>query len=122
MIRPRQIHQRLSKSQLKHCQQLSQESAKVWNVAKNFFWRTYRKKGIWLSEGAMKRYIKQRFALHSDSVQAVIEKFYANLKSRIKPDDYRLTARSLRKENPDIRYPLAILELSLLYVNRSMLK
>ena len=95
MIRPRQVRLNIKDKQFKHCQQLSQESAKVWNAAKNFFWRTYRKKGIWLSEGAMKRYIKQRFALHSDSVQAVIEKFYANLKS----------TRSLRKENPDTRYP-----------------
>jgi len=95
MIRPRQVRLKLSQSQFQHCQQLSQESAKVWNLVKNFFWRTYRKKGIWLSEGVMKRYAKQRFALHSDSVQAVVEKFYANLKA----------ARILRKENPNIRYP-----------------
>jgi len=62
---------------------------------RNLFWRTYRRKGIWLSEGALKRYTKQRFALHSESVQAVVEKFYTNLKA----------ARILRKENPNIRYP-----------------
>ena len=95
MIRPRQVRLNLNKSQFKHCQQLSAESAKVWNAAKNFFWRTYRKKGIWLSESDIKRYIASRFSLHSQSTQAVVEKFYANLKS----------ARSLRKENPDIRYP-----------------
>ena len=95
MIRPRQIRLKLEKSHFHHCQQLSQESAKVWNLVRNFFWRTYRKKGIWLSEGAMKRYAKQRFALHSESVQAVVEKFYTNLKA----------ARTLRKKNPDIRYP-----------------
>ncbi len=105
MKRPRQVRLRLSKSQFHHCQQLRKESARVWNAATNFFWRTYRKKGIWLSEGSMKRYIAGRFSLHSQSTQAVVEKFYANLKSRIKPDDYRLTARSLRKGNPDIRYP-----------------
>ena len=95
MIRPRQVRLKLSKSQFQHCQDLSVESAKVWNVAKNFFWRTYRKKGIWLSESSMKRYIAGRFGLHSQSVQAVVEKLYDNLKS----------ARSLRKDNPDIRYP-----------------
>jgi len=95
LIRPRQVKLKLSKSQFHHCQQLSQESAQVWNCVKNFFWRTYRKKGIWLSEGSLKRYTKQRFALHSDSVQAVIEKFCGNLSS----------ARTLRKENPSIRYP-----------------
>jgi putative transposase len=95
LIRPRQVRLKLNKSQFKHCQQLSVESAKVWNAVKNFFWRTYRKKGIWLSESSMKRYIAGRFGLHSQSVQAVVEKFYDNLKS----------ARSLRKDNPDIRYP-----------------
>jgi len=95
LIRPGQVRLKLDESQFQHCQQLSQESAKVWNLVRNFFWRTYRKKGIWLSEGAMKRYAKQRFALHSDSVQTVVEKFYTNLKA----------ARTLRKENPSIRYP-----------------
>lgn len=95
MIRPRQVHLRLSKSQFKYCQQLSAESAKVWNATKNFFWRTYRKKGIWLSESSLKRCIAGRFSLHSQSTQAVVEKFYGNLK----------TSRTLRKENPDIRYP-----------------
>ncbi len=119
-MRPRQVRLKLTKSQFHHCQKLSQESAKVWNSVKNFFWRTYRfvrcthpddneaqirigraqgtrhrKKGIWLSEVSMKRYLNGRFSLHSQSVQAIIEKFYDNLKS----------ARSLRKDNSDIRYP-----------------
>ena len=100
LIRPRQARLKLSKSQFQHCQQLSEESAKVWNFAKNFFWRTdpsqaQDKKGIWLSEGALKRYTKQRFVLHSDSFQAVVEKFYTNLDA----------ARTLRKANLSIRYP-----------------
>ena len=95
MIRPRQVRLKLSKSQFQHCQQLSQESAKVWNVAKNFFWRTYRKRGIWLSESSIKRYIAGQFNLHSQSIQAVVEKFYDNLSS----------ACTLRKANPSIRYP-----------------
>jgi len=40
MIRPRQVRLKLNKSQFQHCQKLSQESAKVWNTVKNFFWRT----------------------------------------------------------------------------------
>jgi putative transposase len=95
LMRPRQVRLKLNKSQFRHCQQLSQESACVWNTIKNFFWRTYRKKGIWLSESSMKRYIAGRFGLHSQSVQAVVEKFYDNLKS----------AHSLRKEKEYIRYP-----------------
>jgi putative transposase len=95
MIRPRQVRLKLNKSQFQHCQKLSQESAKVWNSVKNFFWRTYRKKGIWLSESSLKRYISGKFALHSQSIQAIVEKFSDNLKS----------AHSLRKDNPEIRYP-----------------
>jgi putative transposase len=100
MIRPRQVRLKLSKSQFQHCQQLSQESAKVWNAVKNFFWRTdpsqaQDKKGIWLSESSLKRYIGGRFSLHSQSIQAVIEKFCDNLK----------TAHTLRKENSSIHYP-----------------
>jgi len=95
MIRPKQVRLKLSKSQFQHCQKLSQESACVWNSVKNFFWRTYRKKGIWLSESSLKRYLAGKFALHSQSIQAVVEKFTDNLK----------TAHTLRKENPSIRYP-----------------
>ena len=95
MIRPRQMKLKLSKSQFQHCQQLSEESARIWNASKNFFWRTYRKKGIWLSESSMKRYIAGQFNLHSQSTQAVVEKFYDNLSS----------AHTLRKANPSIRYP-----------------
>ncbi|MBM3236243.1 IS200/IS605 family element transposase accessory protein TnpB [Candidatus Poribacteria bacterium] len=106
MLRPRQVRLKLNKSQFQHCQKLSQESAHVWNSVKNFFWRTYRKKGIWLSESSLKRYVNGKFALHSQTVQAIVEKFCDNLK----------TARTLRcrrrhrtdashAENPDIRYP-----------------
>ena len=95
MIRPRQVRLKLSKSEFQYCQQLSQESARVWNTTRNFFWRTYRKKRIWLSESLMKRYITGQFNLHSQSIQAIVEKFYDNLKS----------ARSIRKNNPSIRYP-----------------
>jgi len=91
LIRTRQVRLRLSKSQFHHCQQLSVESAKVWNAVKNFFWRTYRKKGIWLSESSLKRYVGSRFNLHSQTIQAIVEKFCDNLK----------TARTLRKDNPD---------------------
>jgi putative transposase len=100
LIRPRQIRLKLSKSQFQHCQNLSKESAKVWNAVKNFFWRTdpsqaQDKKGIWLSESSLKRYLGGKFALHSQSVQAIVEKFCDNLKG----------AHSIRKENPSIRYP-----------------
>ena len=95
MIKTQQIRLRLTKRQLKYCTALSQEAARVWNAVKNFHWRTYRKKGIWLSESDLKRYAKGRFGLHSQSIQAIVEKFCSN----------RRTAHQLRRTDPTARYP-----------------
>jgi len=83
-----------------YCKFLQEESAEVWNRTIRFFWRTYRKKGIWLSANSLAKYnrndqLDMPFNLHSQSVQSVIQQFDAN----------RKTARKLRKSNPDIRYP-----------------
>ena len=85
-----------------YCQFLQQESARVWNRAKNFFWRTYRKKGIWLKSNSLQKYNRsdqlyddEQFHLNSQSIQSVAQQFTDNLKS----------AREAKKENPDIRYP-----------------
>jgi len=83
-----------------YCRFLQEESAEVWNQTLLFFWRTYRKKGIWLSANSLAKYNRSDqldvpFNLHSQSVQSVIQQFDAN----------RKTARKLRKSNPDIRYP-----------------
>jgi putative transposase len=83
-----------------YCKFLQQESARVWNRTVNFFWRTYRKKDIWLSANALMMYNRNdqlgtQFSLHSQSVQSVIQQFDVN----------RKTARKLRKDNPTIRYP-----------------
>ena len=112
LLRPRQVRLRLSKSQFHHCQQLSSETAKVWNAVKNLFWRTYRKKGIWLSESSLKRYVANHFNLHSQTIQAVVEKFYTNLKA----------ARILKKENPDIRYPYKNKKWFCIYWKRSAIQ
>ena len=85
MIRPRQVRLKLSKGKFQHCQQLSQESARVWNTARNFFWRTdpsqaQDKKGIWLSESSLKRYLNGKFALHSQTVQAIEESCFPAIK------------------------------------------
>jgi len=83
-----------------YCKFLQEESAEVWNQTLLFFWRTYRKKDIWLSANALMMYNRDDqldipFNLHSQSVQSVIQQFDAN----------RKTARNLRKDNPAIRYP-----------------
>lgn len=81
-----------------YCKFLQQESAEVWNRTVHFFWRTY--KDIWLSANSLTKYnrsdqLDEQFNLHSQSVQSVIQQFDAN----------RKTARKLRKDNPNIRYP-----------------
>jgi len=85
-----------------YCQFLQQESARVWNRAKNFFWRTYRKKGIWLSSNSLQKIntrdqldSEEQFHLNSQSIQSVAQQFSNNLRA----------AREARKENPLIRYP-----------------
>ena len=85
-----------------YCQFLQQESARVWNRTQNFFWRTYRKKEIWLKSNSLQKYNRsdqlypaEQFHLHSQSIQSVAQQFSANLKA----------AREVRKENPSIRYP-----------------
>jgi len=83
-----------------YCKFLQQESAEVWNQTIRFFWRTYRKKDIWLSANSLTKYnrsdqLDTPFNLHSQSVQSVIQQFDAN----------RKTAHKLRKDNPTIRYP-----------------
>ena len=85
-----------------YCQFLQQESARVWNRTKDFFWRTYRKKGVWLSSNSLQKYNRsdqlyddEQFYLNSQSIQSVAQQFNNNLRA----------AREVRKENPLIRYP-----------------
>jgi len=85
-----------------YCQFLQRESARVWNRTKNFFWRTYRKKEIWLLSTSLQKYNRsdqlypnEQFYLHSQSIQSVAQQFSTNLR----------VTREVRKENPKIRYP-----------------
>ncbi|MBC8231437.1 IS200/IS605 family element transposase accessory protein TnpB [bacterium] len=98
------IHIKLNpdKRTREYCQFLQQESAHVWNRTKNFFWRTFRKKEIWLKSTSLQKYNTrdqlypdEPFALHSQSIQSVAQQFSANLKA----------AHEVRKTNPSIRYP-----------------
>ena len=59
-----------------------------------YFWRTVRKKGIWLSPNALMKIFKSD-ALHSQSAQATIQSFCASLKSWCKR----------RKDDPDAKPP-----------------
>lgn len=55
---------------------LQRESAKVWNTVMTIhrlFWIKY---GIWIDEATMKEFLKGRFSVHSQDVQAIIETYY----------------------------------------------
>ncbi|MGB9846449.1 MAG: RNA-guided endonuclease TnpB family protein, partial [Desulfotomaculales bacterium] len=50
--------------------EIQRESAKVWNTVMTIhrlFWFKY---GIWIDEAAMKEFLKGRFSVHSQDVQA----------------------------------------------------
>jgi putative transposase len=71
------------------------EAARLWNrLVKLHRWG--RQRGLWFSEAQFKAHFKGRFALHSQTVQGLIEKFFSNLDS----------TRTQRKQgNTTARYP-----------------
>jgi putative transposase len=76
---------------------LASESGRIYTLAKVWFWRIVRRKGIWLSEGALQRLVSngQPTTLHSQSAQKAIQCFMAALK----------TWRQARKINPELKPP-----------------
>jgi putative transposase len=76
---------------------LSEESGRIYTLAKVWYWRIVRRKGIWLSEGAIQRVVAngQPTILHSQSAQKSIQCFMSALK----------TWRKARKLNPELRPP-----------------
>lgn len=55
---------------------IQRESARVWNAVMTIhrlFWFRY---GAWIDEAMMKKFLKGRFDVHSQDVQAVIETYY----------------------------------------------
>jgi putative transposase len=95
MKRVRKIKLRPTKAQAKDLKFLREEAARCWNAIVTFHRRVYRKKGIWLSKAAVQRWAKGRFALHSQTVQALIDRYFANCE----------TARQLRQRGLKTRYP-----------------
>jgi putative transposase len=61
---------------------LSAEAGYVYTDCLVYFCRLWRKKRIWLSKYAMQRYLKTKgYALHSQTVQGIVDIFYQNLAS-----------------------------------------
>lgn len=59
---------------------LALESGRLYSQTLVFFWRTVRKKGVWLSPNSVMKLFRSE-ELHSQSAQATIQAFYSSLKS-----------------------------------------
>jgi putative transposase len=90
------ITRKLKLGQSDQLDALAEASGDLWSRISASFWRTVRKKGIWLSKHAMQRWeVNGNPDLHSHSAQAVNDQFYEALASW----------RSNRENNPDSRPP-----------------
>lgn len=62
--------------------ELAQETGAIYSQAIVFFWRVWRKKGIWLKEKQISRYVNYvnpRIKLHSQTYQAAYQQLVTNL-------------------------------------------
>ena len=75
---------------------LALEAGRVYSQCLVYFHRILRKKGVWVRKNDMQRYLKTiGFALHSQTVQGIIDTFYESAKSW----------SSLRLSDPRARLP-----------------
>jgi putative transposase len=70
---------------------MREEAGRCWLTMNNIESRGRK----WLSSSDLKKMFKGRYALHSQTIQALAEKLDANID----------TARELRKSDPEARYP-----------------
>ena len=75
---------------------LAHESGRVYCKVISLLWKVKRKKGFWLSQGAVQKYMRLRgYNLHSQTVQAIIQSYFDSLKSYF----------GAVKSNPDAKPP-----------------
>lgn len=95
MIKARHIILRPSPEQALLLKELQQEAARCWNAIVAEAKAHYAEGGGWLSKNELQKRLKGRFALHSQTVQALTDKFAAN----------RDTAAQCRRQGLATRYP-----------------
>ena len=75
---------------------LAIESGHVYSKVVSLIRKVKRKKGFWLSEQAVEKYMKLRgYQLHSQTIQAIVESYFDSLKSYF----------GVVKSNPDAKPP-----------------
>ncbi|AJG41572.1 transposase [Thermotoga sp. RQ7] len=80
------------------CKKLSKLAGRVYSKTVSLVRKIHRKKNVWLSEGTVKKYISQwaqNIPLHSQTKQALVERYFEALKSYFKAS----------KTNQDLRPP-----------------
>ena len=96
MSRTYLVRLKLKAVQREQADALRREAGRAWSEMVTFHWRVYRKKGVWLSKHSLQRWAKRRYALHSQSIQALADKLHANFE----------TARQLRRDGDSTaRFP-----------------
>ncbi len=79
---------------------LASESGRVYSKVVSLIRKVKRKKGFWLSQGAVQKYMRLRgYNLHSQTIQAIIESYFDSLKS------YFRAVKSNPKAKPPKRTP-----------------
>ena len=84
---------RLNKSQMALCSSLRREAGRCWTDILHAHIES--RSGKWLKAGDLEKLAKGMYALHSQTIQALVQKL----------DDNCKTARQLRKTDPEARYP-----------------
>ncbi len=95
MIKARHVILRVSKEQAKLLRETQQEAARCWNDIVSMAKDHYTETRTWIAKGDLQKRLKGGYRLHSQTVQALTDKFCAN----------RDTTASLRRKASDIRYP-----------------
>lgn len=85
---------KLKLAQTEQCDALALASGELYSRVVTSFWRTVRHSNVWLKPSSMMRWQNSK-ALHAHSADAVVQSFYAALKSW----------RVRRKEDPDAKPP-----------------
>ncbi|MCL5045503.1 MAG: transposase [Actinobacteria bacterium] len=87
---------RLPQKQAQRCAEVRREAGACWNRIVELAQEHYRAAKTWIGEGELKVKVKRTFKLHSQTVQALVEKYVAN----------RETTTALRRQGrTEIKYP-----------------
>jgi putative transposase len=74
----------------------SLESAKLYNFVKDTHIKEYKTNNVWITDSEMMKLCKRGFSLHSQTIQSIIQKFYANLSE---------TTTHRKNGNKKMKYP-----------------